>query len=128
MNTLKTNVSIAYSKIHDELMYDEPFSEIVERFYFPTKKELNRYSGVYEGANDPSNTIQLISKEYYLTDARSGGGFKLIKVNNNKFVASYNTKGSYIEFIEDENGIINAFNLSLITEKDTISAHYKKVD
>ena len=39
LNTLKTNVSIAYSKIHEELMFNEPFSEIVERFYFPTDEK-----------------------------------------------------------------------------------------
>ena len=128
LNTLKTNVSLAYSKIHDELMFDEPFSEIVERFYFPTKEELNKYTGIYELEDNPSNTMKFLSKEYYLTPAGSGNGIKLIKVDDNKFVASSNTNGSYIEFVESENGIINAFNMYRITEKNTISMHYKKIE
>ncbi|MDT0558796.1 hypothetical protein RM697_09060 [Ichthyenterobacterium sp. W332] len=126
MNTLKTNVSIAYSKIHNELMFDEPFSEIVERFYFPKENELKKYTGIYEFVDNPSNTMEFVSKDYYLT-LGNGNGFKLINIADNKFAASIDTKGSYIEFIEDEKGDISALTFNRIREKDTISALHKKI-
>ena len=124
--TLKTNVSIAYSKIHNELMFDEPFSEIVERFYFPTEDELKKYTGIYELVDNPSNTMEFVSKDYYLT-LRDGNGFKLINIDDNKFAASTNTNGSYMEFIEDEKSNIFAFTLNRIREKGyNFSAFIKK--
>ena len=126
LNTLKTNVSIAYSKIHNELMFDEPFSEIVERFYFPTEDELKKYTGIYELVDNPSNKMEFSSKEYYLIPA-GRSGFKLIKVGENTFVASIDTKGSYLKFIEDEKSDISGLTFNRIREKDTISALYKKI-
>ena len=126
LNTLKTNVSIAYSKIHEELMFDEAFSEIVERFYFPTEDELKRYTGIYELVGNPSNTMEFVSKDYYLT-LSDRDGFKLINIDDNKFVASIETKGSYLKFIEDEKSDISALSYNRIREKDTISVLYKKI-
>ena len=126
LNTLKTNVSIAYSKIHDDLMFDEPFSEIVERFYFPTEDELKKYTGIYEQEGNPSNTMEFVSKEYYLTP-RNGNGFKLINIDYNKFAASTNSKGSYMEFIEDKKSDISGFTLNRISKKDTMSVLYKRI-
>ena len=122
MNILKTNVSIAYSKIYEELMFNEPFSEIVERFYFPTEDELNRYEGTYKNTNASSNTLAFSPKDYYLYI----NGFKLVNIGRNKFSISTNSK-SYIEFFEDKNGIINTLNFNRITEKDTIKVLYKKI-
>ena len=127
LNTLKTNVSIAYSKIHNELMYNEPFSEIIDRFYFPSEDELDKYTGNYVSESNSSNSMRFVSKEYYLT-LSDGNSVKLIKIGDNKFAASIDTKGTYIEFIENKNGLINAFNLNRIIEKDTISRSFKKID
>ncbi len=128
LNTLRTNVSIAYSKIYDELMFNEPFSEITDRFYFPTEDELDKYAGNYILTDNPSNVMQFSPKKYYLTLVSNGYRLKLIKIGDNKFAASIDTKGTYIEFIENKNGLINAFNLNRIIEKDTISSSYKKID
>jgi len=127
MNILKTNVSIAYSKIHEEIMFDEPFSKNIERFYFPSQDELKEYVGIYESVDNSSNTIQFLFKDYYLTPVR-GNGFKLIKVGDNIFAASINTKGNYIEFFEDENGHITSLNINRITERDTSSIRYNKIE
>lgn len=126
LKTLKTNVSIAYSKIHDELMFDQPFSEIVGRFYFPTEDELKRYTGIYELVDNPSNTMEFVSKDYYLT-LRDRNGFKLINIDVNKFAASIDTNASYIKFIEDEKSNISELTFNRIRKKDTISALYKKI-
>lgn len=126
LSTLKTNVSIAYSKIHEELMFNEAFSETVERFYFPTEDELKRYTGIYELVDNPSNTMEFVSKDYYLT-LRDGNGFKLINIGDNKFVASIDTKGRYLEFIEDEKSDISALTFNRIRKNDTISALYRKI-
>ena len=126
MNILKTNVSIAYSKIHEELMFNEPFSEIAERFYFPTEDELNRYEGTYKNTNAFPNTLAFSPKGYYLYISNMMYGFKLVNIGRNKFSISTDSK-NYIEFIEDKNGIINTLNFNRITKKDTITVLYKKI-
>ncbi len=129
LNTLKTNVSIAYSKIYEELMFNEPFSEIVERFYFPSENELNRYKGTYKSKDEvPNNILQFVPKEYYLTISGSGNGTKFIKIGDNKFMPPSSRSGSYIEFIEGENGSINVLNVNRITKNDTITYRYYKIE
>ncbi|OIQ27077.1 MAG: hypothetical protein BM564_13500 [Bacteroidetes bacterium MedPE-SWsnd-G2] len=123
MNTLKANVSIAYSKIHNELMFNEPFSETVEQFYFPTEDELNRYEGTYKNINDSTNILEFLSKDYYLTI----NGFKLVYIGDNKFAPS-TSASRYVKFFEDKNGIINALNLVRIIKNDTVPFHYTKIE
>ena len=122
MRIVKTNVSIAYSKIHEELMFNEPFSETVERFYFPTEEELSRYEGTYKNTNDSTHILEFLSKDYYLNI----NGFKLVNIGGNKFAPSANA--TYIDFIEDKNGIINALNFNRITKKDTIATRFDKIE
>ena len=106
---LKTNVSIAYSKIHQDIMFKEPFSELVDRFYFPDEDELTEFTGQYALTDDPNNTMRLRSKQYYLTPAV--GGAKLIKASSDKFVLSSSPETDYIEFARDKQGKVSAVTL-----------------
>jgi hypothetical protein len=118
---LKMQISIAYSKIYNQLDYDEPFSSSIEQFYFPTKEELDEYTGIY--SKDGSNDIILKSKDYYLSGE---GNFKLVKANN-KFVPLTDPSGAYMEFVRNENGAVNALTIIIVKENDTITRLYKKV-
>lgn len=128
LNTIKRNISIAYSKIHHQLMFDEAFSEIMEQFYFPTEIELKAYSGVYEGVDNTSFKIELISKEYYLTTASSRGGLKLIKAGVDRFIMPSDPQVNYFQFVRDEQGKVSSLNTFRIGENsDATSNQFQKV-
>ncbi len=120
---LKMQISIAYSKMYDQLNYDSPFPKNIEQFYFPSKKELDEYVGIY--SNDGKNDLIIKTKDYHLTD--QNGIIKLVKANN-KFLPTADPSRSYMEFVRNENNIVNALYINRIRENDTLSIKYMKVN
>ncbi len=118
---LKMQISIAYSKIYDQINYDHPFPDSMERFYFPTKEELDEYAGIY--SNSGSSDIILKSNDYFLSD---GSNFKLVKANN-KFILTTNPSGAYMKFVRSKDGIVNALTINRIRDNDTLTRLYKKI-
>ena len=118
---LKMQISIAYSRIYNQFNYEHPFPDGMQQFYFPSKEELNEYAGVY--VNSGRRDIKLRANEYYLTD---GGNFKLVKANN-KFVPITNPNDAYMEFIRNEDGIVNALTINRIIDNDTLTSVYNKI-
>jgi hypothetical protein len=127
MQALKMKVSIAYSKIHQVLLPNEPFSEIVNRSYFPSEEELAEFEGLYKATDEIGNSLKLVSKEYYLTDIN--GNVKLIKSSSDKFVPVSRPETHYMKFERDAQGNVNAMTIFMtnnIGEQRTIT--YNKVD
>jgi len=127
LQALKMKASIAYSKIHQELMPLEPFSKIVNRTYFPNEEELADYVGLYETAEGTGDPLQLEAKEYYLTDIN--GGIKLMKSSDDKFVPSSRPETHYMKFDRNEEGNVNAMTIVIknsVGEKRNI--RYKKMN
>ena len=118
---LKMQISIAYSRIHDQLNYNHPFPDSMEKLYFPTQEELNEYAGIY--SNSGGSDIILKANDYYLSN---GSSFKLVKANN-KFVPITNPSDAYIEFVRNEDGIVNALTINRIRDNDTLTSAHNKI-
>lgn len=106
LQALKIKASIAYSKIHQEIMPLEPFSENVTRTYFPNKEELSAYEGLYKASEGNASSLELAAKEYYLTDQNEG--VKLINSSEDKFVPTSNPESHYMQFERNADGKVNA--------------------
>lgn len=112
---------MAYSKMHDQLNYDNPFPENIEQFSFPSKEELIEYVGTY--SSDGGDDITIKVKDYHLTD--ENGTIKLVKANN-KFVLTIDPS-NYMEFVRDENNNVNALKIYGTRGNNTFSRMYKKI-
>jgi len=129
LTTLKSNVAIAYSKIHSQLMHDEPFSELIERFYFPDEGALKEYAGIYKGVDNRDVKFEFLSREYYLALASSGSALKFINTNTDRFMLPSDTEGNYIEFVRNENGEITGLNIFRVGQNgEASSTAYKKTE
>lgn len=118
---LKMQISIAYSRIYDEFNYNHPFTDSMLQFYFPTQEELNEFAGIYSDSG--GSDIILRANGYYLSD---GANFKFVKANN-KFVPITNPSDAYIEFVRNEDGIVNALTSNRIIDNDTLTKVYNKI-
>ena len=122
----KTNVSIAYSKIHKQVTFDLPFYDQIDRFYFPEPKKLEEYNGSFQAIQDATNILNFKAKDYYL--AIDDGGVKFIKIEGDKFVPTLEPNKSYIEFERDEEGEVIGLNVSFNYNDNTIERSYKKIE
>jgi hypothetical protein len=118
---LKMQISIAYSRMYNQFNYNHPFPDSMEQFYFPTQEELGEYTGIY--SNNGGSDITLKANDYYLFD---GGNFKLVKANN-KFVPITNPSDAYMEFVRNEDGIVNALTINRIRDNDTLTTVHNKI-
>lgn len=127
LQALKMKASIAYSKIHQELMPLEPFSEIANRTYFPNAEELAEYVGLYEPEEGIGDPLKLAAKKYYLTEINAG--IKLMKSSVDKFVPSSRPETHYMKFDRNAKGQVNAMTIVMINSVgEKRSIQYKKMN
>lgn len=120
---LKMQISIAYSRMYDQFNDNHPFPDSMEQFTFPSKKELDEYAGMYR--TEDGSDIVLRAKDYYLTGKR--GNFKFVQTKN-KFLPIVDPSRGYMEFVRNENSVVNALKIYRISAaNDTISKLYEKI-
>jgi hypothetical protein len=122
LSALRTYVSIAYSGIYNELAIGEPFSDIVDHFYFPDSGELDEYVGKYSMEADTTEVLEIKTQGYYLTDQNRA--IRLISAGADRFTVVQDQR-SYAEYVRDESNQIVAIKL-VMTSRGEVRL-YKKI-
>ena len=134
LNDLKEAITVAYNRIHKELLSGAPFPEHIEQFEFAKLEELMEYVGKYknskESESDSENIITIKSKDYFLI-ITSPIQLSILKQTKDKF-QPIKPPHFQFHFYRDKDGEVNSFDIfwnpSATKHKDSIkSERFQKI-
>lgn len=133
LNGLKEAITLAYNRIHKELLSGAPFSEHIEQFEFARPEELMEYEGKYKKSKKSESgpdTLTIKSEDYFLV-ITSPMQLSILKQTKDKF-QSPKFSDFQIQFYRDKDGEVNSlaifFNPSATKHKDSIkSESFQKI-
>jgi len=128
LNELKSAITVAYNKLHKELLSGAPFPDHIEQFELAEPEELMEYVGKYknskESESDSEDIFTIKSKDYFLV-ITSPFQLSILKQTKDKFKTTGKT-GFKFQFYRDKDGEVNSFDIffnpSATKHKDSIKS------
>mgnify|MGYP003634995290 CR=1 FL=1 len=132
LKDLKSAITVAYNKIHKELLSDKPFPEHIEQYEFAIPEELIEYTGKYKILKSKPNSLDTLivkSKEHFLVI--SPFELSILKQTKDKYQSPRYSEFQF-HFYRDKDGEVNSltlfYNISAAQHKDSLrSESYQKI-